>query len=59
MRNNGPEQRVERGRDHIASLAEADGEIIFARQVRAGAWDHRSDVAAAIRSFEEGYNHVD
>lgn len=36
------------GREHIARLAEADGEMIFAREVRAGCWDHRNDVAAAI-----------
>lgn len=36
------------GREHIAKLAEADGELTFAREVRAGCWDHRSDVAHAI-----------
>lgn len=36
------------GREHIARLAEADGQIIFAREVRGGCWDHRPDVATAI-----------
>jgi hypothetical protein len=36
------------GREHIARLAEADGEVIFAREVRGGCWDHRRDVARAI-----------
>ena len=35
-------------REKIAELAEADGEAQFAREVRAGCWDHRDDVAAAI-----------
>lgn len=38
------------GREHIAKLADADGEHQFAREVRAGCWDHRNDVAAAIAS---------
>lgn len=36
------------GRDHIARLAEKDGEHTFAREVRAGCWDHREDVSFAI-----------
>lgn len=36
-------------REQVAELAEAEGEGTFARQVRAGAWDHRSDVQAAAR----------
>lgn len=40
------------GREHIARLAEADGETIFAREVRGGAWDHRPDVAAAIATAQ-------
>jgi hypothetical protein len=39
---------VHTGREHIARLAEADGEVIFAREVRGGCWDHRRDVAGAI-----------
>lgn len=42
------------GREHIAKLAEDDGELIFAREVRAGAWDHRSDVANAISNARKG-----
>lgn len=41
-------QAVEAGREHVASLADAAGEATFAREVRAGCWDHRPDVAAAI-----------
>ena len=40
------------GREHIAKLAEDDGELIFAREVRGGCWDHRSDVAAAIATAQ-------
>lgn len=36
------------GREYIAKLADADGEIVFAREVRAGCWDHRNDVSKAI-----------
>lgn len=36
------------GREHIAKLAEADGEHAFAREVLAGCWDHRNDVSRAI-----------
>ena len=39
---------VQAGREHIALLADAEGEHVFAREVRAGCWDHRDDVAAAI-----------
>lgn len=42
---------VQRGRDRIAALAERDDEHTFAREVRAGAWDHRGDVSRAI--FDE------
>jgi hypothetical protein len=41
------------GREHIAKLAEDDGEIIFAREVRGGCWDHRADVAKAIKDAED------
>jgi hypothetical protein len=40
---------IEQAREKIASLAEADGEIVFAREVRAGCWDHRNDVQVALR----------
>lgn len=40
---------IEEARERVAKLAEKDGEIIFAREVRAGAWDHRNDVQAALR----------
>ena len=40
------------GRHRIATLAEADGEHVFAREVRQGMWDHRADVANAIRQAE-------
>lgn len=40
------------GREHIARLAEADGHIMFAREVRGGCWDHRSDVANAIATAQ-------
>lgn len=43
------------GREHIAKLAEADGEIIFAREVRAGCWDHRRDVAEAIHRYRSAF----
>lgn len=39
---------IDLGRKHIAALAEADGEHIFAREVKGGCWDHRRDVAKAI-----------
>lgn len=39
---------IEEAREHIAALAEADGELTFAREVRAGVWDHRSDVQTAL-----------
>ena len=39
---------VQDGREYIAKLADADGEIVFAREVRAGCWDHRRDVSWAI-----------
>lgn len=42
---------VQRGRDRIAALADRENEHTFAREVRAGAWDHRGDVSRAI--FDE------
>jgi hypothetical protein len=44
---------IHMGREHIAKLAEDDGEIIFAREVRGGCWDHRADVAKAIKDAED------
>lgn len=38
---------IEEAREIIAALAEQEGEHTFAAEVRAGAWDHRSDVQAA------------
>lgn len=38
---------IETARAIIADLAEKEGEFIFAREVRDGLWDHRSDVQAA------------
>lgn len=43
---------IEEARNHIAKLAEADGELKFAREVRAGAWDHRADVQRALDEDE-------
>lgn len=37
-------------RERVARLAEKDGEVVFAREVRAGCWDHRNDVQAALQS---------
>ena len=39
---------IEAARERIAKLAEKDGEYVFAREVRAGCWDHRNDVQAAL-----------
>ena len=41
--------RIAQGREFIAQLAEKEGEIAFAEQVRFGCWDHRNDVAKAIK----------
>jgi len=40
---------IEEARECVATAAEADGEWKFAREVRAGAWDTRSDIQAALR----------
>ena len=40
---------IESARERVAALAEKNGELRFAREVRAGCWDHRSDVQAAAR----------
>lgn len=39
---------IEEARTIIADLAKIEGEEIFAREVLAGAWDHRRDVQAAL-----------
>ncbi len=36
-------------RERVATIAEKNGEARFAAEVRAGAWDSRSDIQAAIR----------
>jgi hypothetical protein len=38
---------IEEAREIIAALADREGEHTFAREVRAGCWDHRRDVQAA------------
>jgi hypothetical protein len=43
------EPSVTAGRAAIARLAEQDSEFQFAREVRAGCWDHRRDVSAMIQ----------
>jgi hypothetical protein len=40
--------QVAAGREAIAALAQTDGEMRFAREVLAGCWDHRRDVAREI-----------
>lgn len=47
------EMSIEQARELIAKLAEKDGEIQFAREVRAGCWDHRNDVQAALKGTFE------
>ena len=48
--NNTQNNPVAAGRQEIARLAQNDGETQFAREVLAGCWDHRSDVARAIEN---------
>ncbi len=40
---------IESARERLAKVAELAGQHQFAREVRAGAWDHRTDVQAAFR----------
>ncbi len=40
---------IEEAREYVAKLAEAEGELRFAREVKAGAWDHRNDVQSALK----------
>jgi hypothetical protein len=44
-----PQIALVAGRERIARLADEDGESKFAREVRAGVWDDRSDVQRAAR----------
>lgn len=43
------DQKLIEARERVAKCAERDGEMVFAREVRAGCWDHRNDVQAALR----------
>lgn len=40
---------LEEARERVAAVAEKHGEHVFAGEVRAGCWDHRSDVQAALQ----------
>jgi hypothetical protein len=42
---------IKQAREIIAKLAEKAGEYTFAREVRAGCWDHRYDVQAALKGL--------
>jgi hypothetical protein len=44
----------QKGRDYLAAHAERKGELMFAREVREGMWDHRRDVSACIRAALTG-----
>ena len=39
---------IQEAREYVAKLADKEGETQFAREVRAGAWDHRRDVQSAL-----------
>lgn len=39
---------IEQARETIAKLADLEGETVFAREVRAGCWDHRNDVQSVM-----------
>lgn len=41
---------IEEAREYVASLADQEGEKQFAREVRAGCWDHRNDVQSALKN---------
>lgn len=42
------------GRSSIAELARADNELLFAKEVLAGCWDHRNDVMrATVRAMND------
>lgn len=55
---------IEYARDYVAKLAETEGELTFAREVRAGYWDERNDVQRALvedfqpRRLVNDYYHV-
>ena len=40
---------IEEAREYVATLADKEGEKQFAREVRAGCWDHRRDVQSALK----------
>jgi hypothetical protein len=42
-------ETIEQAREHVAKAAERHGETWFAREVRSGVWDHRSDVQACLK----------
>lgn len=42
------ERTIEYAREYVAKLAEREGQHVFASEVRAGCWDHRSDVQKAL-----------
>ena len=46
---NQTQDKINAGRERIAKIAEQHGEHQFAREVRAGCWDHRRDVSEAIK----------
>lgn len=41
---------IEQAREYVASLADKESETQFAREVRAGCWDHRSDVQSVLKN---------
>lgn len=47
--NSPTEEALKKGRELVAQAAEREGENLFAAEVRAGCWDHRSDVMSATR----------
>ena len=40
---------IEEAREIIARLADEEGEAVFAREVRAGCWDNRTDLQTVLR----------
>lgn len=45
-----PKMTIEEAREYVAKLADREGEIQFAREVRTGVWDHRNDVQSAYQN---------
>jgi len=41
---------IKKGREYLANYARQCGEHVFAGEVLAGCWDHRSDTRAAIEA---------